>query len=121
MNGISTAIIYSSLVFMTVFIPVLFMSGTSGTFYPQFGLTMAIAVLVLLMKTTKTSLVPDEDQGVLFVNVTTAAGNSLATTNIVMTDIKNRIKDLPQIKGYNKVSGYGLISGQGNSFGMFKP
>ena len=36
-----------------------------------------------------------------------------------MTNIENRIKDLPQIKDYNKVSGYGLISGQGNSFGMF--
>ena len=195
MNGISAAIISSSLVFMAVFIPVSFMSGTSGTFYTQFGLTMAVAVgisainaltlspalcalilkpyinedgsqknnfasrfrkafntafdvliakykkgvlffikrrwlmwsmlacsvvlLFFLMKTTKTSLVPDEDQGVLFVNVTTAAGNSLATTNDVMTNIENRIKDLPQIKEYNKVSGYGLISGQGNSFGMF--
>ena len=195
MNGISTAIISSSLVFMAVFIPVSFMSGTSGTFYTQFGLTMAVAVgisainaltlspalcalilkpyinedgtqkenfaarfrrafntafdaiitkykkgvlffikrkwltwsllacsivvLVLLMKTTKTSLVPDEDQGVLFVNVTTAAGYSLATTDIIMTDIEQRIKDIPQIKEYNKVSGYGLISGQGNSFGMF--
>lgn len=44
MNGISTAIISSSLVFMAVFIPVSFMSGTSGTFYTQFGLTMAVAV-----------------------------------------------------------------------------
>lgn len=44
MNGISAAIISSSLVFMAVFIPVSFMSGTSGTFYTQFGLTMAVAV-----------------------------------------------------------------------------
>ena len=56
---------------------------------------------------------------VVTVNVTTAAGNSLATTDIIMTDIEQRIKDIPQIKEYNKVSGYGLISGQGNSFGMF--
>ena len=44
MKGISLAIISSSLVFMAVFIPVSFMSGTSGTFYTQFGLTMAVAV-----------------------------------------------------------------------------
>ncbi|RHJ81805.1 efflux RND transporter permease subunit [Parabacteroides sp. AM08-6] len=195
MNGISAAIISSSLVFMAVFIPVSFMSGTSGTFYTQFGLTMAVAVgisainaltlspalcalllkpyinedgtqkdnfaarfrkafntafdviigkykkgvlffikrkwltwsllagsivlLVILMNTTKTSLVPDEDQGVLFVNVTTAAGNSLATTGQIMTRIEERIKDLPQLEEYSKVSGYGLIAGQGNSFGMF--
>ncbi len=29
---------------MSVFIPVSFMTGTSGTFYRQFGLTMAIAI-----------------------------------------------------------------------------
>lgn len=44
MKGISNAVISSSLVFMAVFIPVSFMSGTSGTFYTQFGLTMAVAV-----------------------------------------------------------------------------
>ena len=35
MKGISNAVISSSLVFMAVFIPVSFMSGTSGTFYTQ--------------------------------------------------------------------------------------
>ncbi|WP_102406360.1 efflux RND transporter permease subunit [Parabacteroides bouchesdurhonensis] len=195
MNGISAAIITSSMVFMAVFIPVSFMSGTSGTFYTQFGLTMAVAVgisainaltlspalcalilkpyinddgtqknnfaarfrkafnaafdsildkykrgvlffikrkwltwsllgctiiaLIVLMNSTKTGLVPDEDQGVVFVNVTTASGNSLATTGDIMTQIEQRIKDMPQIKEYTKVSGYGLIAGQGNSFGMF--
>ncbi len=44
MGGISTAIITSTLVFMAVFIPVSMMGGTSGIFYTQFGITMAIAV-----------------------------------------------------------------------------
>lgn len=44
MSEISTAVITSSLVFMAVFIPVSMMSGTSGTFFRQFGLTMAVAV-----------------------------------------------------------------------------
>lgn len=44
MNGITSAIITTTLVFMAVFIPVSFMSGTSGIFYKQFGLTMAAAV-----------------------------------------------------------------------------
>ncbi|MCM1510801.1 MAG: efflux RND transporter permease subunit [Clostridium sp.] len=43
-RGISNAVVTSSLVFMAVFVPVSFMSGTSGTFYRQFGLTMAVAV-----------------------------------------------------------------------------
>ena len=44
MDGISAAIVTTSLVFMAVFIPTSFMGGTSGVFYTQFGLTMAVAV-----------------------------------------------------------------------------
>ena len=44
MSGITAAIITTTLVFMAVFIPVSFMGGTTGTFYTQFGLTMAVAV-----------------------------------------------------------------------------
>ena len=193
-KGISNADITSSLVFMAVFIPVSFMGGTSGTFYTQFGLTMAVAVgisainaltlspalcalllkpyinedgtqknnfaarfrkafnsafdvmvdkyktivlffikrrwltwsllacsvvlLVLLMNNTKTSLVPDEDQGVIFVNVSTAAGSSLTTTDKVMERIEKRLIEIPQLKHVQKVAGYGLLAGQGSSFGM---
>ena len=194
MKGISNAVITSSLVFMAVFIPVSFMGGTSGTFYTQFGLTMAVAVgisainaltlspalcalllkpyinedgtqknnfaarfrksfnsafdvmvdkyktivllfikrrwltwsllacsvvlLVFLMNTTKTSLVPDEDQGVIFVNVSTAAGSSLTTTDEVMERIEKRLMAISQLKHVQKVAGYGLLAGQGSSFGM---
>lgn len=44
MDGISSAILTSTLVFMAVFIPVSMMGGTSGIFYTQFGITMAVAV-----------------------------------------------------------------------------
>lgn len=44
MNELGGAIVSITLVMMSVFIPVSFMSGTSGTFYRQFGLTMAIAI-----------------------------------------------------------------------------
>ncbi len=44
MSGITSAIITSTLVFMAVFIPVSMMGGTSGIFYTQFGITMAVAV-----------------------------------------------------------------------------
>lgn len=46
MGGITSAIITTTLVFMSVFIPVSFMGGTTGTFYTQFGLTMAVAVAI---------------------------------------------------------------------------
>ncbi len=44
MHDVTLAIITCSLVFMAVFIPVTFMGGTSGVFYTQFGVTMAVAV-----------------------------------------------------------------------------
>ena len=44
MSEISGAIVSITLVMMAVFIPVSFITGTSGTFYRQFGLTMAVSI-----------------------------------------------------------------------------
>lgn len=49
MGGLSAALITTTIVFMAAFIPVCFMGGTSGTFYKQFGLTMAVAVGISLI------------------------------------------------------------------------
>lgn len=194
MDGISAAIVTTSLVFMAVFIPTSFMGGTSGVFYTQFGLTMAVAVgisainaltlspalcalimtphmdkktgeklsfssrfhhafeasfnrlvlkykngvsfflrrkwiawvslvavcalLVFFMRTTKTGLVPDEDMGTVFVNVTTPPGSSLAQTRKTMEMIDQRIREIPQIQTYSNVTGYSMMGGQAASGGM---
>ena len=44
MSEVSVAVISCTLVFMAVFIPVTFMPGTSGTFFTQFGITIASSV-----------------------------------------------------------------------------
>ena len=44
MADVSVAVISCTLVFMAVFVPVTFMGGTSGTFFTQFGVTIASAV-----------------------------------------------------------------------------
>ena len=44
MSDVTMAVISCTLVFMAVFIPVTFTGGTAGTFYTQFGITMATAV-----------------------------------------------------------------------------
>ena len=194
MDGIAAAIVTTSLVFMAVFIPSSFMGGTSGTFYMQFGLTMAVAVgisainaltlspalcalimtphidtstgqklsfssrfhqafeasfnrlilrykggvkwffrrkwivgtalvasialLVVLMKTTKTGLVPEEDMGCIFMNVTTPPGSSLSQTIKAMSEVEKCIKDIPQISRYSNISGYSMMGGQAPSGGM---
>lgn len=194
MDGISAAIVTTSLVFMAVFIPTSFMGGTSGTFYTQFGLTMAVAVgisainaltlspalctllmtphidsstgqklsfssrfhrafeasfnrilfkykdgvkfffkrkwmawaglalavvlLVFFMRTTKTGLVPNEDMGTIFVNVTTPPGSSLAQTKRTMDRIAASIEEIPQFKQFSNITGYSMLGGQAPSGGM---
>ena len=49
MHGITAALLTTTIVFMAVFIPVSFMGGTTGIFYTQFGLTMAVAVGISLL------------------------------------------------------------------------
>ncbi|MBO8459433.1 MAG: efflux RND transporter permease subunit [Bacteroidetes bacterium] len=78
---------------------------------------ISLVLLVIFMKTTKTGLVPQEDQGTLMVNVSTSPGNTLGETNEVMDKVKNILKDVPEVEHYSTVSGYGMISGQGTSYG----
>lgn len=191
MSDVTMAVISCTFVFMAVFIPVTFMGGTSGVFYTQFGVTMAVAVgisclnaltlcpalcammmrpsdgkkgaqsingwvraaynasykaligkykkgvmfffrrrwmvwtslgvacvlLVYLMATTKTGLVPQEDQGTMMINISAAPGNSLVETDKVMDKVQAILENTPEIQHYSRTTGYGLISGQGTSYG----
>lgn len=192
MSDVTMAVISCTFVFMAVFIPVTFMGGTSGVFYTQFGVTMAVAVglscvnaltlcpalcammmkpsdgtksaksfngrvraaynasynallgkykkglmflvhhrwmawaslglaavlLVYLMSTTKTGLVPQVDQGVMMVNISTSPGNTLVETRKVVAKVEAILNETPEIEHYSRTAGYGLISGQGTSYAM---
>ena len=48
MKSITSALVTTTLVFMAVFVPVSFIGGVTGTFYTQFGVTMAVAVAISL-------------------------------------------------------------------------
>ena len=82
------------------------------------SLAAVCALLVFFMRTTKTGLVPDEDMGTIFVNVTTPPGSSLAQTRKTMEMIDERIREIPQIKIYSNVTGYSMMGGQAASGGM---
>lgn len=82
------------------------------------ALVASIALLVVLMKTTKTGLVPEEDMGCIFMNVTTPPGSSLSQTIKAMSEVEKCIKDIPQISRYSNVSGYSMMGGQAPSGGM---
>ncbi len=46
MSEISTAIVSITLVMSAVFVPVTFIKGTTGVFYKQFGITLAVAIVI---------------------------------------------------------------------------
>ena len=81
------------------------------------SLIAAVVLLVYLMSTTKTGLVPQEDQGVIMVNVSISPGSTLDETTKVMDKLESILQDTPEIEHYARVAGYGLISGQGTSYG----
>ena len=82
------------------------------------GLAASSALLVFLMMTTKTGLVPQEDQGVIMINVSTSPGNTLSETIKVMDKVEQFVKNEPNVEHYSRVSGYGFISDQGTSYGL---
>ena len=193
MRGISSAILTSSLIFMAVFIPVAMMSGSSGMFYAQFGITMAVAVglsvinaftispalcalmlkpymdengneknnfaarfrkgynavfdtmtnkyvrgvalfirkkwlmwstlavslilLAVLVRNTKTGLVPQEDMGIVYVSVSTRPGTSLQRNAEIMEQLNKGISMIPGIRHCSHTSGFSFF-GSGPSMGM---
>ena len=195
MDGITSALVTTTFVFMAVFIPVSFIGGTTGTFYTQFGLTRAAAVaislvnaltlspalcslimtphvdassgarlsfssrfhmafdaafgrlvrkyrsgvafmlghrwlsvvllvvacvgLAVLMATTKTGFVPNEDMGTVFVDVRTSTGNSVSQTRKVMEQVDSCLRTIPQIELQSNTTGISTLSGQGACNGMF--
>ena len=81
------------------------------------GLIASSVLLVWLMITTKTGLVPQEDQGALMINISTAPGSTLEETNGVINKMEDILKQTEEIEHYTRVAGYGLIAGQGTSYG----
>ncbi len=81
------------------------------------ALVATIVLLAYFMNTTKTGLVPQEDQGVMMINVSVSPGSTLEETTKVMNKVEGIIKETPEVEHYAKITGYGLIAGQGTSYG----
>lgn len=192
MSEISGAIISITLVMAAVFIPVTFVTGPSGVFYEQFGVTLIVAIIIsavnaltlspalcaLFLKphsdeekkktylqrfynafnngfasltkkyvqsigflyrhkwinvvillaaiagiwyasaTTPTGFVPDEDRGLVFVNVELAPGASVDRTAEVNRDLRDKIRQVEGVEGVTLINGRSLISGAGNNYGL---
>ena len=194
MREIAGALISITLVMMLVFIPVSFMPGTSGVFYKQFGITMAISIafsavnaltlspalcaiflkpheehegkkkslisrfhtafnaaydsllekyktiikffvkakriallivavsvgiLVWLMGTTPSALVPNEDTGMIFAVVDMPPATSQERTAQLLEDVDAIIATIPAVKTRVMINGYSFVAGQGATYGTF--
>lgn len=66
-----------------------------------------------------TSFIPTEDQGTVYVNVTTPAGATLERTEEVMNEIDKIAQKLPEVESISSLSGFSMMTdGVGASFGM---
>ena len=83
------------------------------------AIVVVSALLFFFMKTTKTGLVPQEDMGTINMIVQLAPGSNIATTEAVLDQIDEAIRDIPQIKIYSRTAGKGSGSDQSASNGSF--
>ena len=190
MSEVSVAVVSCTLVFMAVFVPVMFMPGTSGTFFTQFGVTIASSVglscisaltlcpalcaimmrvtegkkegkslsyytkkayevsynaiynkysksvqkfikrpilawgllavaavlLVFFMKSLPSGLVPQEDQGVLLVELQCPEGATLQQTREMARQVEAKVKNIPELESFAVCCGYGMYSGAGSNY-----
>jgi len=193
MSEISGAIISITLIMSAVFIPVTFITGSAGVFYKQFGLTLAVAILIsainaltlspalcaillkphdlenskhpkgflpkfytgfnvafetvtnkyinavrflirrkwislvaiavfgilfyVLIKTTPTGFVPNDDGGAIFGNVVLPPSSTLERTEKITKEIDSIARSIPEIELSSTLSGMDLIHGNGGSYG----
>ncbi|HZY36445.1 MAG TPA: efflux RND transporter permease subunit [Mucilaginibacter sp.] len=192
MNEISGAIVSITLIMSAVFIPVTFISGSTGVFFKQFGITLAVAILLsavnaltlcpalcaillkplnmqhkkkgpfgrfysvfniafaaatrkytdgvrflvqkkwvatsiilvfitallLLIKTTSSGFVPNEDQGIIFTSISLPPSSSLGRTDAITTQVEHIVHTLPSVNHTFKLVGFNFMGGYGSSYGM---
>jgi HAE1 family hydrophobic/amphiphilic exporter-1 len=194
MGEISGAIVSITLVMAAVFIPVTFVTGSAGVFYKQFGVALAVAIMIsavnaltlcpalaamflkpsdhgkdnqkktvmqrfhagfnagynsltvkyassinflsekkwiviisivlfgggfyLLMKSTPSSFVPNEDMGTIYVNITLPPASTMERVQVVAKKIDSISRTIPQVANTMRTMGQNFIGGSGSSYGM---
>ncbi len=79
----------------------------------------SIAILVWLMGTTPTALVPNEDTGTFFVMVDMPPGTSQERTIEVMNQVDHVLMNIPAVEYSQQIVGYSFIAGAGPTYGTF--
>ncbi len=80
---------------------------------------IAIVVLVVLMRITPSTLVPNEDTGTIFCMVDMPPGTSQERTQATLDQVDSIIGQVPGIQSRSMISGYSFLAGQGATYGTF--
>lgn len=80
---------------------------------------VSIAVLVWLMGTTATSMVPQEDTGTIMGVVDMPPATAMEKTKAIMDKVDSICGTIPAIQIRNAITGYSFVGGQGNTYGSF--
>lgn len=83
------------------------------------SVAVSVGVLVWLMSTTPSALVPNEDTGVFFVMVDMPPGTSQERTQEVLEKCDNILSKIPAVKYRQMIDGYSFIAGAGPTYGTF--
>ncbi|PTX44937.1 HAE1 family hydrophobic/amphiphilic exporter-1 [Christiangramia gaetbulicola] len=81
-------------------------------------LILAVAGIWWSSSTTPSGFVPDEDRGLIFVNVELPAGASIDRTQEVNDKLYDKINSLEGVEGVSVISGRSLINGAGSNYGL---
>ena len=81
-------------------------------------LVIAVGAIWWSSSVLKTGFVPDEDRGIVFVNVELPAGSSIDRTHQVNADLYQKLIKIPGVKGGSLIEGSSFLGGAGSNFGL---
>ncbi len=71
------------------------------------GMAIGIVLFAILVATTRTGLVPQEDKGFVQMMVSASPGTSLEEMDKIMTRVENVVKAQPEVASYSRIDGFG--------------
>lgn len=84
------------------------------------GVLTAVSIVLLawMLYSTPTGLVPDEDTGIVFVDITTPSGSTLAQTQKTVKEMSEIIENDPDVRVTGSIAGWNILGGEGPNTGL---
>ena len=79
---------------------------------------VSIVLLAWMLYSTPTGLVPDEDTGIIFVDITTPSGSTLAQTKKTVHEMSKVLENDPDMRGVGSVAGWNILGGDAPNTGL---